>query len=414
MGLAVGSSLFLAGHAQNALTRARLVTVTSENALYPKANLQNGFPWKPFKFNAAGTNLEFKFDNAIFYYDFEADSTGAAPGGEWVTVAGSPTVETAPGAGHGTKSLRLNAAAESSRLDFEMPSGVAFDIGISLWGTGSEFIDAFLLNLETGRYFNGSSWGTSKTAFQSQSAAAWSDSVTQVSAEQPGWGWMGGLSRFRLILEKRSGTGAAYADQIAVWPDTDFASLHNYSNIPEAVSVLAQSSADDSAYSTIGTFTARHYRNYVYFPGATSRRYWKFLISGECYFAPKVGQPVLGQAFVFDQPVNRGQSMVRTMPMGGVASESLALPVALADAPRLQAHLSWLEHTNGLRRVADSLVAASRYGVEPVVIVPDADKPEIVYGRGGGLRSFSYQRTSPDLWEYGLQVEDDPYSYQST
>lgn len=407
-------SLFVAGHAQNAVIRARLVTVTSENADFPKGNLQNGFPYRAHKFDAAGTDLEFKFDTAIFDYDFEADATGSPPGGDWVTAAGTPTVETAPGSGHGTKSLRLNAAAESSQLDFSMASNVGFDVDLSLWGSGGEFIDVFLLNLETGRYWNGSAWTTSRTAFRSQSSAAWSVAVSQVAAEQPGWGWMGGLSRFRLIAEKRSGTGATYIDDVAVWPDTSFASLHNFAGIPEAVSILVQSSADDASYATIATMPARHFRSYVYFPGATSRRYWKFLLSGECYFPPKIGQPVLADAFVFDYPVNRKQSIIRAMPIGGMNTDSVEIPTALAAAPRLVADLAWLDHTDGLRVVADSLVGASMCGVEPVVIVPDADKPEIVYGRGGGLRSFAYDRLSPDMWEYGLEVADDPYNFEST
>jgi hypothetical protein len=45
--------IYLAGRHANAIEGAETITVSSENAEFPKENAYDRFPGKPFKFNAA-------------------------------------------------------------------------------------------------------------------------------------------------------------------------------------------------------------------------------------------------------------------------------------------------------------------------------------------------------------------------
>lgn len=406
----MGEGCFLAGNAANACTTAQVVTVTSENSFYPKANLQNGYPWKPFKFGAAGTNIEFKFDTnllTIAETGFESYSTGAAPGGRWVTLAGTPTVEAAPAGGHGANSLRLNAAAESSGIDLVLAAGRDYGINFALYANGGEFIDVFVFNQETGKYWTaGGTWTTTKTALQSHSAASWSVYNLNVLAEQPAWGYVGPTARFRIFAEKRSGTGTAFIDDIEMFPYCNFASLHNYREIPDGLTVLVQSSPDDSVWTTRATLVAgRRFRNYITFTTQV-QRYWKFVISGTTVFIPSIGQPVLGERNVFITKPSWGIVEAREMPKAGTAD----IPLSMAGSPRYRFEMSWESKYSAYQQIADQMLGASNFGDEPVVIVPDIADVEIVYGRGTSLSSIAPSRDPVESLNYTLTVQDDPYT----
>ena len=404
----MGEGCFLAGLAENACVRAQVVTVTSENSLYPKENLQSGFPWEEFRFNAAGTNLEIKFDTNLLTQgetDFEADTIGAVPGGRWVTVAGTPTVEAAPAAGHGANSLRFNATAESNQIDLSLTVGRDYGINFSLYSNSSENIDVFVLNLETGKWWAGGVWNASKTVFQTHTAASWSDYTLNILAETRAWGYVGGYARHRFIIEKRTGTGAAYIDDISIFPYCSIASLHNYRDIPDGLSVLAQSSADNSAWTTRGTLpSGRRYRNYITF-SVQAQRWWKFLISGITYFAPTIGQPVLGQRHTFITKPSWGMVTAREMPKGGRED----LPISLAAAPRYRFEMEWESQYSSYQQIADEMLGASNFGDEPIVVVPDIVDAEIVYGRGASMASISARLDPIDTMLYQLTIQDDAY-----
>jgi len=405
----VGSGLFVAGHHRNACVRAQVVTATSENALYPKSNLQNGFPWKPFRFNTAGVDLEVKFDANLLTVaetGFETYSTGAAPGGRWSTLAGTPTVELAPAAGHGANSLQLNAAGESSGIDLELAAGRNYGINFSLYANGGEFIDVYVLNLETGKYRTSSSWTTTKTALQTHSAASWSNYILNILAEPLTWGYIGGAARHRIFAEKRSGTATAFIDDVQVFPYCSFASMHNYSEIPDGLSVLVQSSPDDSTWTTRGTLAAgRRFRNYISFT-VQVQRYWKFLISGTTLFIPSIGQTVLAEAITFITKPSWGMVTARKMPKLGRDD----LPLSLAASPRYRFEMSWESKYSAYQQIADEMLGASNFGDEPILIIPDVVDLEVVYGRGARLSSIDARSIPIDTWEYSLTLEDDAYS----
>jgi hypothetical protein len=375
--------------------------------LFPKANLQNGFPWWPFKFNAAGTDLDIRFDtNPIVNPDFEGDTIGAAPA-NWTVVSGTPTVESAPASGHGAQSLRVNATAESAYAEFTVASYRTMEIIFSLYSNGTENIDVFIQSVETGEYQNSSGvWSTTKTVLQTHTSASWSTYMLSLIQQQTAVDYVGSGSRYRIIVEKRSGTGAAYIDDVMIRTYVNYASLHGVFDVPDGLSVLVESSDDASSWTTRGTMPTFHrHRSYVTFTVAgLAKRYWRFKISGTTLYPPTIGQPVLADAHTMVTNPDIEYAVVRTMDQGG----NLDQPVNFGQAPRYSMELAWgIDEAAGLRYVADQLVGGSSYGVEPVVVVPDDTRPELVYGRGGGLRSFTYQRRTNAAWEYSLSFTDD-------
>lgn len=384
----MAEAFFVAGLAANACVQAQGVTVSSADSLFPAANLQNGKPWEPFRFGGLGANPSIAFDcNIIANPSFELDANDDPPT-DWKTPTGggTPTVSTTL-ANEGTKSLRLNAANEAAYQDRTLRPGGTYRISVALAGDGTNIISAYVQDLISGKWLlSNGTWSTAKTAWATRTLATFATSAMNFTLEEPVAGHVG-PARVRILFDRPGTATAAYVDSVYVWPKITVAALM-FDTIPTAFPVAIES-ADDAAFSTNfldnGDLPARRFRRYLPFTGpATSRRFWRFNITGTPVdeFIPWVGQPLLAERNVFlNNHAHGNQIEIRRMPKGGTED----LPASLAEAPRYEVEMLWRTSYTSLQQVAEKLVGGSVYGDEPVLIVPDITRPEMVYGRGGGL-----------------------------
>ena len=401
--------LFVAGLAANACVNARTVAVTSEKTGF-EANtyLRDGKGWTSWRANAAASGIQIQFDmNLLVDDDFDTDTKGAAPDStdEWVVLSGAVTVEDDP-VTPAEGALRFGAANSEAYVDFELSQGKTYRFSMDLYAGSTDDMVAYIIDLDRHRYWTGSAWATSKTAFATKSGTGYATSADDVTFEQPNE-FAAGPTRCRLLFEKEGTTDVGYVDLVFVIPKIDFAAVVGLIDVPDSVDILAQSKAGALAsYTTRGTLNTSRYRRFAELTAPSNpERYWQFLINGECFFPPWLAVPLLGEAVYFTRNPRYGMATVREMPQEGPEG----FPTNQSRAQRFSFQMEWAAETEtSLRSIADQLVGASRHGAEPVLVVPDETRSDFVYGRGGGLRSFSYERVTNPLFTYGLSFNDDP------
>lgn len=406
----MAKGFFLAGHAANACRAATGVTVSSEDAMFPKANLQDGFLYSPFKFDdPQEANPSIAFDNNIIGNGtFEADANLVSPPSLWRTLSGSPDVSTDQFL-DGAKSLRLNLANEGAFQERLVAPATTHRISAALWGDGTNAVNAYLLNMDTMEYLTSvAAWTTTKSAWATKVAAAWETFSLTYTLPAPPIGWVGPV-RLRLLFE-RPGTvaAAAYVDSVAMWPKITCAALLIHA-IPSAFPIAIES-ADNSAFSTNlndhGDLPAWAWKSYLTFAGpATPQRHWRYAVTGTLVGQRTptwVTQPVFGERKEFIRNPRFPIVTPRRMPQGGTEDQ----PSSEAKVPRYRLEMEWGANDSSLQQVADELVGGSRHGEEPVLVVPEIGRQEFVYGRGSGLREIVInQRVTAR--EFSLTCEDD-------
>lgn len=408
----MAEGFFLAGLAANACVKAQGVTVTSEDPLFGKANLQNGKPWEPFRLGSFAANQVIDFDcNQVFNPSFENDAAGVSPPSGWQapTGGGSPDVSTVA-ANEGTKSMRLDAVNEAGFQDRDVRPGGTYTYSFALRGDGTNIVSAYLLDLISGKWLlSGGTWSATKTALATRSVASFATTTQTFTLEATVPGHVG-PAKIRLLFDRPGAiTAAAYVDSAYLWPKITCAAIL-YDTIPTGFTVAVQSD-DTAAFSSVtanGNMPAQRYRRYIIFTGpATLERYWRFLITGTPFdlFRPWIGQLVLGERETFITKPSWGLVTAREMPKAGTKD----LPVSLAGAPRYRFDMTWESNYSAYRQVAEKMLGASSFGDEPVLVVADSADAEFVYGRGASMGSIDPRWVFIDVMDYSLSVEDDPY-----
>jgi hypothetical protein len=93
------------------------------------------------------------------------------------------------------------------------------------------------------------------------------------------------------------------------------------------------------------------------------------------------------------------------MPKAGTSK----LPSSLAAAPRYRFDMAWESPASSYNQIAEKMLGASFYGDEPVMVVPETDDTEFVYGRGAQLAEIAPSRDPIDSLNYRLSILDDDY-----
>ena len=407
----MADSYFLAGLAANACIQAWSVTVTNEHALadFQKAKLQNGRPWEPFISGATVANWEAVFDtNMITDADFELNAAAAAPGGDWVVESGTPVITTAQ-SHTGTKSLEFNAASEVAYQDRVCVPGNTYRFEIALYGDGTNTIEVELIDLRTGKYktnVSDSSWATTATSLFTKTTTGFANNTRTLVIESAPDGNLGATTLRARI--KKVGTGTAYADLALLYMKVDFASLHDF-NYHDQIDVEVRSSnnnfgGDDDDE---GSLPVRRMRTYLAFTptSATPKRWRKFRFNGTPFDPIRLGQPFMGERKVFNSALY-GASFSRVMPQTGIQTDVVRVPTNQAQDARYAYELQYRHTETQLRQVVEQLRNASGHGGEPVVLVPEITKYEVIHGRVAA--EHSWQRPS-QLHEHTLTIEEDPF-----
>lgn len=408
-------AFFLAGLNANACYNAQVVTVTSEDSLFPKANLQNGKPWEPFRFGTVAADQTIDFDcNIISNSGFEDDADGVSPPTGWTINSGTPDVSTVAFSA-GSKSLRLNLADEGAYQDRYVRPGGTFRHTVQLRGDGTNAVNAYVRDMVTHKYWTGAAWSMTKTAWATRTTASFALSSTTLTLEAPVVGHMGPVP-LRFLFE-RPGTiaAAAYVDEVYCWPKITLAAIV-YDTVPTGFTISIQSD-DNSAFSSAtsaGNLPAYRFRKFLIFSGpGTPERYWRFLFTGTAglEYRPWIGQPVLGERVTMTRNPGRNTKFERLMPY--IGPDHMIVPQN--ETPRQQMEMRWEGNTNtGMREGMDQMLGACRFGGEPLLICPRDDRPDFIYGRGELLSEIETEEEAELVFEYRIKIIEDMFPVRTT
>lgn len=377
----MAGSFYIAGLAGNGIVQAETLTPTpAEDSLFPVTNLQGqALPFQPFKHGSAAASSEVVIDlSAVDNGGFEADGDGDDPT-DWTIVSGTPSVSNTQ-QNSGSVSLRLNADGEAASQDLLAIPGNTYTFEVALYGDGTNDINVYVIDLRTGKYrTSGGAWSLTKTAIATRSTGSWATTSVSVPIEERALNAVGGTT-IRILAEK-SGAGTAYLDDVRWYPNTDTLAIVDH-NVPDGFTVEIHSSTDNFSASdtTESTMTVRAGRMYdVFTTSPISRRWLKLIVTELPFEAIRYGQLIVGEK------VAMGRSVEVRYPLGygllQTPDESRAVPVALAESPTIDGSFSVGDTKSGYETNLTKLWGASKYGVEPVLLVPDDSRPELIYGR---------------------------------
>ena len=417
----MADSYFVAGYAANACVRAQGVTVTDEHALadFQSAKLLNGNVWEPFiAATPPATDWEAVFDtNQVYNPSFELDSTGEAPTG-WTIESGTPTVETEGNELDGTKSLRLNAADEAAYQEKQLVAGKVYRLEADMFGDGAEDVEIYLIDTATGKYkttASQTSWTATPTALFTRSTGSWATSTQTFTVDATPAGGRG-LSTLRVRARKDAGTGAAYVDNVIIYPYIDFISLHDF-HVHDAVSISLHSSDDNFVGDddTEVTLLTRRLRTYATFTpqSATPKRWRKLLFTGTGLSPIRIGQACMGEATLFGVP-QYGEGS-KEIPQGGLSSDGVRMPINLASDGSYRFDLAYRVGVSNFDIAVQQLIGQSKNGQEPIAIVLDTsetDRYPVMYGRAPS--EHTWERVGPEFYRHSMLFEEDPFAVELT
>ena len=427
----MASIVYLVGKYANILNGAESVAGSSEDSLYPAANLYDELPAKPFKFNAAGADDTIDVDaNRLLNGDFEDWTAGAA--GElpdnWEDNAQDPAYDTdreGTIVDEGTYSLRIEAAGTDGyaiQQDFTVLSGWAMTATGKAYSTaGGKAADIRIQNLHTGKWLDANGDWQSTTDYVVRDDTAdtnWTSDTVTFSVEP--YSTTGRHTCTLRVICWWEGNGAVtygYFDGVAVWPHVNFASIHGHNLDAGALITPKLQSDDNSSYSSVAllkTMTVIRPAFYSKLGSLCTERYYRLLLDGAHHEAGEIGQLVLGQydtlarsiSATSDPTMDHAQPQSRsTMPNRQIYARKLS------DQKQREWSFDYVARTTAQREEILELAERCNHGVDPIVFVPFDDESAVLYGYLTDLSVAERRKAGKqDTWWYRLGISESPFA----
>lgn len=377
----MGNLLVLTGERYNLLETGLVLTVSSEDALYPKSRIYGRRPIQPFKFTST-TNQTITIDgNRIENGDLDDWSAGAPVG--WTETG---TVDETTTAGEFRSGSAAKIAALSNIVqDFTVRAGER--IVINGWrriSAAPAVFEARLINLQTGRRWNGSTWVDTDSAFLTDSTntsyteyAATTATVEAFSAAQRD------TYTLRLQLSHAGPSGTVMADDWFVWAEVDFASIHGH-NLTALVAAQLRSSTDNfSASDVLQATMTKAQPSFFASITTVAHRYWRLRFSGTNHEPIRIGEAVIGQARVLTRKMSDAGYEIQYVENDSAAESETGEVMVVKrtdDARRiLGMEFDFTSHAE-YEEARDEVFRRSRGRAHPLVIVPDSARPDVIFG----------------------------------
>lgn len=412
----------LAGLLKNILSRGT-VTSSSASSLFPLASLWNEFPSSVFKFNAAAADDYIECDGDIVQDgDFEDGIDGWTEdcvGGGNTTSLEETLFDT------GSKALKLTLAAHGSGAyyasrykDLQCRAGERLNFSVRLRGDGVVSARLRLYIVEAGLYLDSdlTTWTTSAVDVDSVSAAGYASHTGQIT--------LPGMSTLRLpevtlrlsvVAQESASTGAAYADNIFLWPSWNFVSVHGHNLGPVAMELRESTDAfgaSDVLVKSLASTALVHPSFHWYEDTPCDLRYMRLLLSGTNYAAGMLGEVVVGQALSCATMPDRSYESTHGFPGSDSTSPSgVQFPVSTSDKELRELNMRFQFATEeDLLEFRDEVVTRSKAGRIKLVVVPDDSltRPLVVFGKMAGDR-FSVTSGDSLTWSGAFEVLEDAF-----
>lgn len=372
----------LLGERYNLFETGLNLTVTSEDAFYPKSRIYGRRPIQPFRFASAGVGGDsITIDgNRLRNGDLNSWTAGAPV--DWVETG---TVDETTTAGEFRSGSAAKIAA-LSRITQEFTARAGERIVINGWRriSATATFEARLINVQTGRRWNGTTWADADNTFLSDSS---NTTYTEYAATTATVEAFAAAERdtytLRLDIRNAGIGGNAFADDWAIWAEVDFAAIFGH-NIDATVPAQLRSSTDNFSASDVLQATMTKAQPSFYTTITTSaHRYWRLRFFGTNHEAIRIGEAVIGQY----------RTMTRKMSDAGIdmqyvendnAAESETgelLVVSRADHERriIGLEFDFTSHAE-FEEGRDEVFRRSRGRAHPLIVVPDSSRPDVIFG----------------------------------
>lgn len=381
----MGDSIYLAGRRSNNLYRGTVTTTPAEDADAPATALYDGEPGSVFRFGSADTDCVIDVDcNLVLNGGFETDGTPFPP--SWTDIstgAGAPSKETTIKVS-GSNSLKLTGGVDTAavRQDITMLPGEAFSVDAQMYGDAADPCRITIRNLSSGSWLaSGGTWSSTIVYFVSQTPASWSGSNLQ-SCTMESYALCGYEREVTLRIEIES-DGTGYADDVFIWPHTDFVSVHGH-NIPMFIDAKIQHDSD-SAYGSVtnpadGTMTLRQPAFMKVLASTITERYLRLLLDGTTVSAAEIGELWMGQKKTLSQTPKHGLVMPVSMPGDEVVTIA-GQPIRTARAYHPTESLNiGFDLSDSEKTEVMEMMHRGNHGTEPVVFAPFDDEAAVYLG----------------------------------
>lgn len=406
------STLYSAGEHLNHLARALSVAASSANANFPIANLFDGYPGVPFRFNAAGADDAITVDNALWSGGGFEGASLSADGWTATGTAAKSTAQHYVGA-----ASCLCADGDTAYRDVIVRAGGTYTVSArarAASGTPSAIV--YIQNRDTGKFWTGTAWSASPTAaLDGVPAADWTTwygavGVATFAVESAAL-CLGPLTTLGITVGSFDGAGS-YFDEVAIWPRVSLLHVAGH-NIDPAIAVQLRSSTD--AFGAVDTLegTATKQRDafaMALTSGNRDRRYWRVKFSGTNSAAIELGELILTEY--------RTLSTAARYPLriSYLERQSRAFGTAysLSQRPERTLDLEY-EHSTlaDYQEMRDELLFRVRGRLYPIVIIPDdqVDSDIAVYGTCES--AWEVARPQNLIRTHQLRVVELPFSTQA-
>ncbi len=391
------SFYYLVGDKFNALEDAIAVTPTSEDPLFVRGNLFSQDQGEVFRFNSAGVDDNITIDlSENDNGDFE-DWTEIDVPDDWTdesTGTGALSEETII-VNTGVSSLKLVGSGASDiaicQQEIKVISGRLYGFsGVTYASSSTVKIQIFCL--ETGKYLTSANvWQTGVANITNNGAAAWTIAIKLFTIDNI-------IDTGKHLLTLRISIlaeGTGYADDIALYPNWNFASIHGH-NLGSMITPEIRKSSDNFVANDVlvSSAIALQWPSFYEILGSTvNARYARLKLVGTNHEPIEISKLVI--SFITALPQSQQGPYNIDPTISNIIYKSRgghAYKLALAEYENQSLPLSWILTDAQFITFRNEIEKRTKLGNSRAVIVPDSARDEVYFGSFGS--AFPTERTT--------------------
>lgn len=411
----------IAGERLNILSRvaAANITVSSEDALYPKAGLYDGLP-VPWKASAIAADRLVSVDLNMNAYHALESWTGAVPAGWTKTVTGTGTAVETTTAGErrsGSAAKIGGGASGTGKLSIDIVVRAGEYLELRGWMRGDATVAALarVYNPATGHYLQtDGTWLTAAADIASEIPATYAEKSKQFRVETYSV-IRQHLTTVRLELVV-TGNGFGYFDDWYLYPGVDFCGIFGH-NLDPVITPEFRGSTDNFSGSDVllATLTMARPSFYGMLVARAYYRYVRFKMVGTNYSgANSIGELVIDQTTTMSRgarhpgvhawDIKYEDPQIRNSTRSGQvwAYEEVDQVPRLLRLPFFNVTA---EESDEYRQ---EILERSRFGLHNIVVIPADDEATVILGRLDP--SWDVQRVflDPPRHTHDIYVRENP------
>jgi hypothetical protein len=371
----------------------------------------DGDPTRPWIAASSGlSNVALTVDLALAVVGGGLGSfeTGYAASGEDRSTSGGSVADEASIVHGGSLALKVLAGAGGIGrhvLTYSTRPGETWRYSVWLRGDGTGSVRLRIRDPITGLWWVSGAWQASEGDAAARSTASWAEYTGAVTLDD-----YDAHQDREVPLEVHTvctdSGQVGYADDIFFWPAWDLVSLHGH-NWPPAQGIEVSGSADGSSWTVLSTGTPTRPACYVLLGALQTYRHVRVRAVGTSPVRLYAGELCVGQAIEpSEYPlVARGLDLLPLQVRNRAGRRQF---VAHVSDPARSLRMRF-EHATQAEHAAfrTSLWEASRWGADPVVVVPSTDEGDVFLGRLA--EGLSVVRTGPEVHAVELVLEEDGF-----